>query len=124
MGGIARRGASWRLMGGASTLAVALFLSPGVASAQVVPGQTREEIDPARQARPLAAPVVDPTTLYQPGQCPFTGQGRTTLTRIEAQGASLISDAEIQNAVADLIGKDSDLSVLCVARDRVGPVRC
>jgi hemolysin activation/secretion protein len=119
MGGIARRGASWRLMEGASALAVALFLSAGVASAQVVPGQTREEIDPARQARPVAAPVVDPATLYQPGQCPFTGQGRTTLTRIEAQGASLISDAEIQSAVADLIGKDSDLSVLCVARDRV-----
>ncbi len=30
MGGIARRGASWRIMGGASTLAVALFLQIGV----------------------------------------------------------------------------------------------
>lgn len=114
--------ASRRLMGSASALVVAIALSTGAASAQVVPGQTREEIDPARRTAPVAARLGDPATPAQPADCPFAGQGRTVLTKIEVRGASLAPDAALQAAVADLIGMNRDLSVLCVARDRVAEV--
>jgi hemolysin activation/secretion protein len=85
-------------------------------------GQTREEVDPARQAPPVQAPTIDPAALAEARACPFAGQGRVTLSRIEVAGATLVPKDELDRAVTDLVGVDSDLGVLCTARDRIAHV--
>ena len=100
----------------AAVLVAGVWSQAGLAQSTV---PTREEIDagsrtPAVQPRPI-----DPVAAAVAQGCPFAGKGTVTLTRIEATGATLVPPAEIQGAVADLIGKPSDLGVLCEARDRV-----
>lgn len=113
--------AARRLACGVSGLVLASALAVGAAAAQVpvTPGQTREELDPARLAPPVAAPTIDAATLAQPARCPFTGRGRVTLSRIDVRGGTLITESDLQAAVAGLTGEEQDLSVLCLARDRI-----
>jgi len=69
-------------------------------------------------AAPAAAPAPPPPS--PSGNCPFAGQGlRITLSRVMVQGSTVLGAQEIDAAVANLIGHDSDLSVVCDARDRV-----
>jgi hemolysin activation/secretion protein len=107
----------------ASVLAIALGFGATSARAQDVPAQvpglTREEVDPARRTGAAEPATIDALSLAQTGACPFGGQGEITLARVEASGATLVSQAEVDRAVADLIGRSDDLSILCVARDRV-----
>ncbi|MCL6699500.1 BamA/TamA family outer membrane protein [Sphingomonas sp. NSE70-1] len=84
-----------------------------------VPGQSRQDIDPASRTPPVRPKQIDPQQLTQAQDCPFTGKGTITLSRIEVTGATLVPLKEIQSSVADLTGSERDLVVLCEARDRV-----
>ena len=94
---------------------------PALAQVDVsqLPGQSREEVDPALRTPPVQPRVIDPALLAAPGACAFAGQGMLTLTRIEVTGATLVPRAEIDAALAGLVGQPSDAGVLCTARDRV-----
>jgi hemolysin activation/secretion protein len=76
-------------------------------------------VDPASRAEAVAPRAVDPLEVGRPVNCPFTGRGAVTLTSIDVIGASLVSKTTIDSTLADLIGRPTDLSVLCIARDRV-----
>jgi hemolysin activation/secretion protein len=74
------------------------------------------------ETSPVAAPAAAAPVPPSPpsGNCPFTGQGlRITLSRVTVEGSTVLSAQAIDAAVADLIGHDSDISVVCEARDRV-----
>lgn len=118
--------AAARPLAHACALAIAGLIASTSALAQVntaqVPGQTREEIDPALRTPPVQPRVIDPSQLTAPSPCPFAGQGDVTLTRIDVTGATLVSRDRIDAAVADLVGKSTDAQVLCTARDRVAAV--
>lgn len=101
-------------------IAATLVPTAGVhAQVAAVPGQSRQEIDPASQTPPVQPRLIDPARLGQAAPCPFAGKGLVTLRRIEAPGATLVRQDAIAKAVADLTGSARDLSVLCTARDRV-----
>lgn len=106
---------------GVSALVLGAVLWAGEAAAQVptAPGQTREEVDPARQAPPIGPAAIDAATLARPETCPFAGKGQVALTRIEVRGGTLVADRDFQAAVADLLGGERELSVICEARDRI-----
>lgn len=87
-----------------------------------VPGQTPQDIDPAARTPALQPATIDPATLAIDASCPFAGKGALTLSRIEVVGATLVPQAELQRAVADLVGRSADAGVLCTARDRVAAV--
>lgn len=71
-------------------------------------------------ARAEGAPVAPPSAS---GTCPFAGQGiSVTLDRVILDGASVVSPQEVDQAVADLLGKPHDLNVVCQARDRVAAI--
>lgn len=102
---------------------LALGASQGaIAQAVTVPGQSRQDIDPASRTPALQPPLIDPATPTQAQACPFAGKGEVTLTQILVNGATLVPTSEIQASVADLTGSKRDLDVLCVARDRVAAV--
>jgi hemolysin activation/secretion protein len=114
-----------------SLLAVACFAAlPAFAqtppSVQPTPplraGQTPQDIDPAARMPAVPARTIDAQTLAAPGACPFAGQGQVTLSRIEVTGATLVPQAELDAAVADLVGRTGDTQLLCDARDRVAQV--
>jgi hemolysin activation/secretion protein len=86
------------------------------------PGQTPQDIDPASRTPAVEPALIDPTTLAVSGGCPFAGKGELTLRQIQVIGATLVPGAEIDAAVADLIGHPADAAVLCTARDRVAAV--
>ena len=73
-----------------------------------------QQVPPARApASPLAAPPAG-------GNCPFAGRHMTvTLTSVTVDGATVVTPAEVNAAVADLLGSSRDLGVVCEARDRV-----
>ncbi|HEX7758112.1 MAG TPA: POTRA domain-containing protein [Caulobacteraceae bacterium] len=73
-----------------------------------------QQVPPARTpASPLTAPAPG-------GNCPFAGRGMTvTLTSVTVDGATVVTPAEVNAAVADLLGSGRDLGVVCEARDRV-----
>ncbi len=55
-----------------------------------------------------------------PGACPFAGGGLSiTLTKVTVEGATVLRTADVDRAVANLLNRRLDLSVVCVARDRV-----
>lgn len=105
----------------AGCLVAAMPLFAQVDPAQV-PGQTPQDVDPASRTPALQARTIDPASLAAPGACPFAGQGAVTLSRIEVTGATLVPQAEIDAAVADLVGQRGDAQLLCTARDRVAAV--
>ena len=80
---------------------------------------TRQEIDAASRTPVLQPRPIDPVSAAQARGCPFTGKGTVMLARVDVTGATLIPPEDMQAAVADLLGKQSDLAVLCEARDRV-----
>lgn len=102
---------------------VVLGLLAAPAAAQVppsqVPGQTPQDIDPARRTPAVQPALIDPATMAVASECPFAGKGEVTLTRIDVAGATLVSREAIDAAVADLLGRAADASVLCTARDRI-----
>lgn len=87
-----------------------------------LPGQTRQDIDPASRVPAVQPRAIDPSMLAQPSACPFAGQGSLTLSRIVVTGATLVPQADVDAAVADLVGTTADAGVLCTARDRVAAV--
>jgi hemolysin activation/secretion protein len=89
---------------------------------QTLPGQTPQDIDPARRTPAVEPARIDPATLAVVAACPFAGKGEITLDRIQVTGATLVPGAEIDAAVADLLGHPADAAVLCTARDRVAAV--
>ncbi len=92
---------------------------PAAAQSVSVPGQSREEIDPARRAAPIAPRVIEAIEVGRNASCPFVNRGSITLTAIDVVGASLLPTTIINRALRDLVGRPTDLAVLCVARDRV-----
>lgn len=95
------------------------------AFAQVDPasvGPTRQDVDPASRIPAVQPRTIDPVTLGSPGACPFAGQGTVTLSRIDVTGATLVPQAELDAAVADLAGQSGDAQLLCTARDRIAAV--
>ena len=80
---------------------------------------TRQEIDAASRTPALQPRAIDPVTAAQAQGCPFTAKGTVTLKRVNVTGATLVPQEDIKASVADLLGKQSDLAVLCEARDRV-----
>jgi len=106
-----------------AALACALLAAlPAAAQVLQVPGQSPEEIDPASRLPAVPARTIEPAALAAPGACPFAGQGTVTLSRIEVTGATLVPPAELDAAVADLIGQTGDTELLCSARDRIAAV--
>lgn len=108
-------------------LAVSLglaLLAPSFAQQRppTLPGQTAQEMDPARRTPAVPAALIDPATLAVAGACAFAGKGTITLNRIEVTGATLVAREAIDRAVADLLGHAADAAVLCTARDRVAAV--
>ena len=89
---------------------------------QTLPGQTPQDIDPAGRTPAVEPARIDPATLAVVAACPFAGKGELTLARIDVAGATLVPRAEIDTAVADLVGHPADAAVLCTARDRVAAV--
>lgn len=87
-----------------------------------LPGQTPQELDPARRNPAVPAALIDPATLTVAGACPFAGKGTVTLSRIEVIGATLVAREAIDRAVAGLLGQPTDAAVLCTARDLVAAV--
>ncbi|WP_133501918.1 ShlB/FhaC/HecB family hemolysin secretion/activation protein [Cognatilysobacter terrigena] len=87
-----------------------------------LPGQTAQDVDPARRTPAVPPALIDPSTLSVAGACPFAGKGEVTLTRIDVTGATLVARDLIDAAVADLLGHPADAAVLCTARDRVAAV--
>lgn len=87
-----------------------------------ITGQTPQDIDPASRTPARPPRTIDAQTLAAPGACPFAGQGQVTLSRIEVTGATLVPRAELDAAVADLVGRTGDTQLLCDARDRVARV--
>ncbi|GHA69151.1 ShlB/FhaC/HecB family hemolysin secretion/activation protein [Cognatilysobacter bugurensis] len=85
-------------------------------------GHTPQDIEPATRAPALQARTIDTQTLATPGACPFAGQGQVTLSSIQVTGATLVPQAELDAAVADLVGRTGDTQLLCDARDRVAQV--
>lgn len=102
----------------ASTILCAALIS-GAAYAQSDPtaGSGRADLDLSRRAQSISAPRPGPVVTY--GDCPFVGQGTITLTDVVADGATAISSAAVDQAVADLLRRELDLGVLCEARDRI-----
>ena len=94
-------------------------IAQGVSAQSTIPGQSREEVDPASRTPPVQPRRLDPRVLAQAQPCAFSGKGRVTLNRIEITGATLVAQEEALRSVADLIGTERDLAVLCEARDRV-----
>ncbi|HYG27047.1 MAG TPA: POTRA domain-containing protein, partial [Caulobacteraceae bacterium] len=94
----------------------------GVASAQeappTLPGQGQADIDPARRLPPVRQNEAAATGAPR-ADCPLAGQGAITLSAVIAEGATYVSQAEVDAAVADLLNRELDLAVLCQARDRV-----
>lgn len=75
--------------------------------------------DLSTQAPPAKAAPAPALKLANPS-CPFAGQGlRVTLSHVRVEGATLLTPDQVERATADLIGHDSDLAVVCLARDRV-----
>lgn len=106
------------------SVAVALglsFVAPAFSqvATPTAPGQTPQDIDPARRTPALQPALIDPRALSVSGDCAFAGKGEVTLTRIDVTGATLVGREAIDAAVADLLGRPSDAAVLCTARDRV-----
>lgn len=87
-----------------------------------LPGQTPQDIDPASRTPAVEPARIDLGTLAVSADCPFAGKGEITLRRIEVAGATLVPQAAIDAAVADLVGHAADAGVLCTARDRVASV--
>lgn len=87
-----------------------------------ITGQTPQDIDPAARTPAVAPRTIDAQSLAAAGACPFAGQGQVTLSRIEVTGATLVPQAELDAAVADLVGRSGDTQLLCDARDRVAQV--
>jgi hemolysin activation/secretion protein len=83
------------------------------------PGQTPQDIDPARRSPPVQGTTLDPVAVADAVQCPFAGQGTVTLFRIDLEGATLIAQEALQGEVADLLGHPADTAILCTARDRI-----
>ncbi len=103
----------------AGSIAAAGFIT-SVAWSQEKVGPTRPQL-PA-ETSPVAAPAAATPAPPPPtsGNCPFAGQGlRITLSRVTVEGSTVLSAQAIDAAVANLIGHDSDLSVVCDVRDRV-----
>jgi hemolysin activation/secretion protein len=107
-----------------ASIALAAMFGSGTAFAQTAP-----------PLPPQALPGGGPATLTQPGgrpeavpqapdsllsTCPFAGQGlMVSPSSLTVKGATVVSAEEINDAVADLMGKSQDLSVVCELRDRV-----
>ncbi len=102
----------------ASTILCAALIS-GSAFAQANPtaGSGRADLDPAN--RNTSAPAARPGPIVTYADCPFVGQGTITLTDVEAEGATAITSADVDRVVADLLGRELDLGVICQARDRI-----
>ena len=121
-----KKKAAIRPLAHACALAVAGLIASTQAHAQVdttqIPGQGREENDPALRTPPVQPRVIDPAQLTEPAPCPFAGKGTVTLSGIEVTGSTLVPRERIDASVADLIGHSADAQILCTARDRVAAV--
>lgn len=84
-----------------------------------VTAPTREDIDAASRTPTLEPRAVPSIPAIEAQDCPFSGKGVVTLTQVKVTGATLLPGEQIQGAVADLLGRESDLGVLCEIRDRV-----
>ena len=81
---------------------------------------TRTAPDLNQQVPPARAPASPLTAPPAGGNCPFAGRNMTvTLTSVTVDGATVVTPAEVNAAVADLLGSSRDLGVVCEARDRV-----
>jgi hemolysin activation/secretion protein len=88
-------------------------------SAQDAASPTAPDLS-SKAAPPKSAAAAPKAPVPSPSLCPFAGQNlRVTLKHVTVQGATVVKPGEIDRVVAPLLGHDSDLSVVCQARDRV-----
>jgi len=70
---------------------------------------------PAPRPPPSQLPAAPPSRA-----CPFAGAGlKVTLTQVVVDGATVVTPAAINAAVAPWIGRESDLGVVCAVRDKI-----
>lgn len=101
----------------AATLVVAV--APGILHAQSAPAPTREELNPAARAQPVAPP---PDLFSRPGAgpCPLAeNPAPLTVTSVALRGLKSVAAEDLAPAYARFLDRAGDASDLCVIRDRV-----
>jgi len=119
------RGAVARsLLKGGAALAVLAAALPANAQRAPAPasGASAQGVAPT-VANQIPPPQASPRPLPGPPRasvCPFAGSAlKVTLTRIVVDGATVVTQRDVDAAVAGLLGKEMDLGVVCEIRDEI-----